>query len=371
MKDIIIIGGGLGGLITSICLADKGYDVLVIEKKEYPFHKVCGEYISNEVKPFLLSIGLNLADLCPSEISRLKVTSPLGAEVNMKLDLGGFGLSRYTLDQALYELAKSKGVNFLLKNQVEGVHFENDIFNVNLLDGSEHFSHMVVGSFGKRSNLDRQLNRNFFFKRSPYIGVKYHIRTEFPDDLIALHNFKNGYCGISKIEDNKYCLCYLSSRSNLKDHGNIEEMQRGVLYRNKHLKYIFENSDFLYKKPEVINEISFERKEAVSSHLLFCGDAAGMISPLCGNGMAMAIHSAKILSELISMHFVKSKLNRQLLEDEYSQRWNELFSTRLFVGRQIQKLFGQDLMTEISLRLLNTATPVSRQLIKMTHGEPF
>ncbi|WP_028980768.1 NAD(P)/FAD-dependent oxidoreductase [Sporocytophaga myxococcoides] len=371
MKDILIIGGGLGGLITSICLADKGYNVLVIEKKEYPFHKVCGEYISNEVKPFLQSIGLNLADLCPSEISRLKVTSPLGAEVNMQLDLGGFGLSRYTLDRALYELAKSKGVSFLLKGQVEDVNFEGDSFNIKLQDGSEHYARIVVGSFGKRSNLDRQLNRKFFFKRSPYIGVKYHIRTEFPDDLIALHNFKDGYCGISKIEDNKYCLCYLSSRNNLKDHGNIDEMEKEVLFRNRHLKYIFENSDFLYKKPEVINEISFEKKEAVSNHLLFCGDAAGMISPLCGNGMAMAIHSAKILSELISIHFVKSSLDRQLLEAQYSSKWNELFSTRLFVGRQIQKLFGQDLMTELSIRFLNSAKPVSRQLIKMTHGKPF
>lgn len=371
MKDIIIIGGGLGGLITSICLSDKGYDVLVIEKKEYPFHKVCGEYISNEVKPFLLSIGLKLPDLGPSEINRLKVTSPLGAEVNMKLDLGGFGLSRYTLDLALYELAKSKGVNFLLKNQVEDVNFENDIFNIKLQDGSGHNARIVVGSFGKRSNLDRQLNRKFFLKRSPYIGVKYHIRTEFPDDLIALHNFKDGYCGISKIEDDKYCLCYLSSRTNLKDHGNIGEMEKEILFRNKHLKYIFENSDFLYKKPEVINEISFEKKEAVLNHLLFCGDAAGMISPLCGNGMAMAIHSAKVLSGLISKHYFKSTVNRADLEREYSGHWNDLFSTRLFLGRQIQKLFGQDIITELSLRFLNTAKPLSRQLIKMTHGEPF
>jgi flavin-dependent dehydrogenase len=29
------------------------------------------------------------------------------------------------------------------------------------------------------------------------------------------------------------------------------------------------------------------------------GDTAGLIHPLCGNGMAMAIHSAKIVSKLI------------------------------------------------------------------------
>ena len=55
----------------------------------------------------------------------------------------------------------------------------------------------------------------------------------------------------------------------------------------------------LFEKPEVINEITFEKQDPVSNHILMCGDAAGMITPLCGNGMAMAIHSAKILSGLI------------------------------------------------------------------------
>ena len=58
------------------------------------------------------------------------------------------------------------------------------------------------------------------------MGVKYHIRTDFPKDLIALHNFKDGYCGISAIEDNRYCLCYLTDRNNVKKYGTIAEMER-------------------------------------------------------------------------------------------------------------------------------------------------
>ncbi|MCU0471065.1 MAG: FAD-binding protein, partial [Arcicella sp.] len=57
MYDIIITGGGLAGLVSSIILAKAGKSVLVIEKKKYPFHRVCGEYISNETRPFLTSIG--------------------------------------------------------------------------------------------------------------------------------------------------------------------------------------------------------------------------------------------------------------------------------------------------------------------------
>jgi len=46
--DAAIIGGGLAGLALSIQLSKKGYRVILFEKEQYPFHKVCGEYISME-----------------------------------------------------------------------------------------------------------------------------------------------------------------------------------------------------------------------------------------------------------------------------------------------------------------------------------
>ena len=57
--DVVILGGGLAGLIASLILTQNGYDVVLIEKKTYPFHKVCGEYISNEVLPYLNSLGID------------------------------------------------------------------------------------------------------------------------------------------------------------------------------------------------------------------------------------------------------------------------------------------------------------------------
>ena len=44
------------------------------------------------------------------------------------------------------------------------------------------------------------------------------------------------------------------------------------------------------------------------------GDAAGMITPLCGNGMAMAIHSAKILTDLIIEHGNAKSFSHETLE---------------------------------------------------------
>ena len=130
------------------------------------------------------------------------------------------------------------------------------------------------------------MGRKFTTTRSPYAAIKYHIRTDHPTDLIALHNFRDGYCGISNVEDGKTNLCYLTHRNNLRKTGSIASLEEEILQKNHLLKYIFSNSEFLFEKPEVINEISFATKDPVEGHVLMAGDAAGMITPLCGNGMA-------------------------------------------------------------------------------------
>ncbi len=371
MRDIIIIGGGLAGLVNAIQLSSAGLNVLLIEKNEYPFHKVCGEYISNEVKPFLTSIGAAIETLNPSRIHRLSVSSPYGTTLNASLKMGAFGISRYALDFHLYQLALAKGCQILLNTQVQEVHFQEDFFTVTLSDGTKENARIVLGAYGKRSAIDRQLNRKFFFQRSPYIGVKYHIKTDFDRDRIALHNFKNGYCGISAIEKDLYCFCYLTTRENLKKYGSIPEMEKNILHKNPYLKELFLNSEFVYPKPEVINEISFAKKNTVENHVLFSGDTAGMIAPLCGNGMSMAIHSAKLLSDSIIRHYKPASFSRRALEAEYAQNWNTSFSKRLWVGRQIQQVFGQELMTEAVVRTLKTFPSLTQWIVSQTHGDEF
>jgi flavin-dependent dehydrogenase len=369
LKDIIIIGGGLSGLVNAVQLSAAGLDVLLIEKNEYPFHRVCGEYVSNEVKPFLHSIGLDVDSFRPAQIDHLSVTSPSGTRLDAPLKMGAFGISRYLFDHSLYQLASAKGCQARLNTQALDIRFDNDHFTVKLSDGTEEKANIVLGTFGKRSNLDRQLQRTFFYKRSPYIGVKYHIRTEFPKDRIALHNFKDGYAGVSAIEGDRYCFCYLTTRENLKTHGSISEMEKKILCKNPHLRELFQHSEFLFEKPEVINEISFEKKNTIENHILFSGDTAGMIAPLCGNGMSMAIHGAKILSETILKYYNPSFFDRAKAEEEYAQQWNKQFARRLWVGKKIQDTFGQEWMTEAVVRTLKTLPPLTRWLIKQTHGQ--
>lgn len=371
MRKVIIIGGGLAGLIASIRLARMGFACVVIEKRSYPHHKVCGEYISNETVPFLRQEGLYPEAFCPSQINQFQLSSVNGKTTTLPLDLGGFGISRYQFDNFLFEIAKKVGVEFFLDTEVERVDFTNDTFQVKVANQSLETA-VVIGAFGKRSKLDQTLERNFFKRRSPYVGVKYHLRTQHPDNLIALHNFRGGYCGMSNVEDGKTNVCYLTHRDNVKKFKSIREMERGVLFENPHLRDVFTNAEFLFDKPETINEISFETKEPVWNHILMTGDAAGMITPLCGNGMAMAIHSAKILADTINRNFKHAVVNRSQLEREYASSWNKLFTNRLWMGRQIQhKLFGSEWSSNLAINLAIYSKPIARAIIRNTHGDAF
>ena len=368
--DVIIIGGGLAGLCNAIHLSKLGKKVLLIEKNEYPKHKVCGEYISNEVLPYLDFLEVNPFDSGAVRINNFQLSTTKSNIISAKLPLGGFGISRYTLDLVLSEKAKENGVT-ILQDTVSNVTFLKDVFQVETKDNNIFTSKITIGAFGKRSLLDVKMGRNFIQKKSPYLGVKIHVKGNFKEDLVALHNFKGGYCGVSKVENNAINLCYITNYATFKQYKNIEDFQEQVVFKNNYLKEIFQSSEALFEKPLSISQISFETKKPVENHILMCGDSAGMIHPLCGNGMSMAIQSAQLASKLILNYFNGEIETRKELEKQYIRQWNRKFSLRLKAGHFIAMLFRKDTIASVLLQILKKLPFLLPIIIKQTHGKPM
>ena len=80
--NTVVIGGGLAGLISTYLLAKSGHEVLLVEKKHYPFHRVCGEYLSNEVRDFL-----ERENLLPDQFRLPVITSFLFSDTTGKSGL--------------------------------------------------------------------------------------------------------------------------------------------------------------------------------------------------------------------------------------------------------------------------------------------
>ncbi len=372
--DVGIIGGGLAGLNLSIQLARKGHSVILFEKETYPFHKVCGEYISMESWNFLTNeIGVNLKDNEVAFINKLWVTSPDGETLKSDLDLGGFGISRYRLDYLLKNLAVELGVTIMENCKAEDVLFDDTFFNIKTNKG-EFITKVCAGSWGKRSNFDVKWKRPFINKTSSrlnnYVGIKYHVKMDFPPDVIALHNFKDGYCGMSKIEDDRYCVCYLTKASNIKKAGSIKKAEEEVLYQNPHLKKVFKSMEHCYDAPLSISQISFSKKNAVENNILMIGDAAGMITPLCGNGMSMAMHGSKLAAIEISS-FLNKHISRKEMELNYRKNWKVNFETRVATGKLVQYFFGRTSATNMLVKTMSKSKFLTDKLIHLTHGKSF
>ncbi|CAM3936983.1 NAD(P)/FAD-dependent oxidoreductase [Flavobacterium cucumis] len=368
-NEISIIGGGLAGLTAAIDLLNRNFKVVVFEKNEYPKHKVCGEFISNEVLPYLEKLGLQIESLQPTQINKTELSTHSGKIIEAKLPLGGFGISRYKLDAYLAEKVIERGGTIVF-DTVTAVAFSENNFSIVTQSNEVFQSKVVLGAFGKRSNLDKELKRGFMQQKSPWLGVKAHYKGNFPNDLVGLHNFYGGYCGISKVENNTINICYLVQFESFKKYKNITDFQENVLYQNKKIKKILKEATLVFDKPITISQISFEDKSKIENHIIMLGDSAGLIHPLCGNGMAMAIHSAKIACDLVS-DFLQNKITRPDMETRYVEIWDKMFKRRLQFGKFLSKLLLNPYITQVTLNVLIVFPFILPIIIKKTHGRPL
>ena len=121
-------------------------------KETYPFHKVCGEYISMESWDFLIRLGLPLDSWNLPKIHELYIGSQRRISPRIP-SLGGFGISRFKLDAALAAIAKKEGVEIFENTKVYDIYFEDNSHRVESSAGL-FTATVACACYGKKSNLD-------------------------------------------------------------------------------------------------------------------------------------------------------------------------------------------------------------------------
>jgi flavin-dependent dehydrogenase len=100
------------------------------------------------------------------------------------------------------------------------------------------------------------------------------------------------------------------------------------------------------------------------------GHTAGLIHPMCGNGMAMAIHSAKIASDLV-IRYRSGKSNKRVVgKRKYSNKWNYNFKKRLKIGRLSRRILQRKLLAAV-MRILIVFPSLLPIIIKKTPVKPY
>jgi flavin-dependent dehydrogenase len=357
----------LAGLSAACSLSQRGHQVLLLEKSDYPRHKVCGEYVSKEVLPFLTKLGFNPFKHGAVDIEKFSLFDERGSCVESALPLGGFGLSRHRFDHRLFQLALDSGCE-IEKQRVTEIREYRNHFELESRDGATYRAKMVLGAFGKRSNLDKNLDRPFMKKKAPYLATKYHVKGEYPSDLVGLYHFKGGYCGVSMVEGEELNICYIVDYGSFKSYGDLEVFEESVLKMHPSLGPILRNSTMSFKRRLAISQISFEDKSRVESGMLMLGDTAGMIHPLCGNGMAMALASAEMAARLTA-HFLDGEIDKAALVAKYKRQWQSKFGLRMRAGKAFNYIFSHPQLFSGGIRMMQKMPFLLPPLIRMSHGK--
>ena len=215
MFDVAVIGGGLAGCHAAITLAQRKHRVVLLEGGAYPRPKVCGEFLSPESMALFASTDFmpKLRQLKPVSISTLRITAPNGNQWRSTFSTPALGISRFALDKALADYAAELGVEVCEGThvtQIEGDLREGFTISASTQQGNRTFhAKSVIAAHGRRSNVDRLLNRTPSKPAQAYLGLKQHFQGDELPNHIDLHVFQGGYCGMSQVEDGTTNVCLL------------------------------------------------------------------------------------------------------------------------------------------------------------------
>ena len=357
--DTIIIGAGLAGCSAAIQLVSSGIRVLLLEQSRYPVHKLCGEFLSVEVMETFDRLGIleSVRKAGASSIRQAYLTTKSGQSFHHVLPGTALGLSRYKLDLILFERSAALGADcrdgVVVKSVSGGL---ADGFEVTTTQG-DFTARTVLAAYGKKSALGRTPTR------SPFVAFKAHYTGLDIPDLIELHAFEGGYCGLSAIESGQVNLCWIG-------HDRILQGDRALppaLYTNPVLADRLSKMTRVQSSLNGLSQISLDIKPKFVRDVCQIGDTAGMITPLCGDGMAMALRSAE-LAVPFAVGFLKGKCSEVEFKRGYESAWNREFWLRLRVGKLMHQAFIQPSLADIGVGLCDRLPNLGAWIIQSTRG---
>ncbi|HEX7358719.1 MAG TPA: NAD(P)/FAD-dependent oxidoreductase [Ignavibacteriaceae bacterium] len=376
--DILIIGGGPAGSTTALYLSQLGFDITVIEKKIFPRETLCGEFLSKEVTDILNELNLfnDFLSLKPNKLISFCAVNDSGIELKSKLSFDAYAMKRSIFDSLLIEKAKERKVNIIQPAEVKSIIKSDSNFISEIENGFGYKfkikSKLVIGAYGKQNILDKKLERDFVNKKSNLNGIKFHLPINFLkksfNNEIRIYTDDELYCGMNQVSDKEITVCFLENRKQSK----IPSRDRLIdfIKYNKQFHKIFREEAIDYIKSTNIygtGNIYFGSRKVVENGIIMVGDAARVISPLAGDGIGMAMESARMLFEIISKYGIDDT-NREKIYSFYKKQYEKVFNKRLYTAKLIQGIILNRKSRRLGFGLVKNYPALLPYLIKFTRS---
>lgn len=366
--DVAIIGAGPAGSTLATLLARRGLSVALADRDTFPRDKLCGEFLSYDALPIADRLGI-LAELDRHGAPRIRHCRIAGRTRTFAFDLPheARGVSRLLLDALLHRTAIAAGALDLAG--WTATKLAPDAVTLTRA-GEERIirTKAVAGAWGRWGRFDTQLGRGFVRDRAHRnFGFKRHYTGPAASESIDLYAFARGYLGVNAIEGNLTNICGLVHKSRLAGHrGRWDAFVETIRNEEPRLETLYAahvpaQEGFLSSEPVI-----FRARSAVEGGVFMIGDASGVIDPLTGNGMAMALQSAVIAAP----HLLKLAAGgqRDVIENAYRNAHRATFTPRIRWSRAVAALLSRP--RALDLALLGARAPaIGRLLVRKTRGD--
>lgn len=373
MYDAAVIGGGLAGCSAAIRLAEQGYNVVLFEANTYPHHKVCGEFLSPGCTHLLddLRVLDTLNKAGAVRLDSAVITTQDGHQWITSMP-GALGISRYALDAALKDRAESQGVRLHQQTTVTDIKGTlGEGFTVSARSRTsiqDVKARVVIGAHGKSSRVDRILKRSFLTTTHGFIGLKNHFAGVEMPRRVELYTFPGGYCGMSEVENGWTNVCLLARQSVFRSTGaQIAAFIEWIQLQNPGLRVRLASAQPIHENWLTIAQVPFARKSPAEQDILMVGDASGMIAPVTGDGMEIALQTG-MLASTCTAAFLDGVLTTDELVRHYSHTWRQAFGFRLRMGHMLQAIMLRPRWIMPGIRLLNRVPALGQYLVNSTRS---
>lgn len=323
-RRVLVLGGGVAGCAAATLLARGGVDVILLEQHAEPRHKMCGEFLSTEACDLLSTMDLELQALGAVPVREVRLASGPGC-VSHPLPFPACSLTRRVLDEAMLHLASTSGAEVRRGQRVESLDQQPDGgWRVTTANGDELFAPDVICASGK---YDLRGHGRPSGVQGSLIAFKQYFRLApeqqiHLDGAIELILFQAGYAGLQTVESGCANLSLLVEARRFRElGGRWETLLSAIVGESAHLRTRLAGAEPVLDRPLSLSRIpyGFLRQQAPAPGMWCIGDQAAVIPSFSGDGMSIALHSARVAAETYLRDQTAEAMTRRLYRELRAQ----------------------------------------------------
>ncbi|MBV8452303.1 MAG: FAD-dependent monooxygenase, partial [Deltaproteobacteria bacterium] len=284
LSDVVVVGGGPVGLAAAIALRQRGFQVLVADRRCPPIDKPCGEGVMPDGVSALGRLGV-VCDSRAVPLSGIRFSEAGCSAEALFSKHRGLGVRRTVLHQWLLNRATETGVSL---RWGESVRF----FNGSGIEvgGEKTVCRWIIGADGRESRVRRWAGFCQPTKRRTRVGLRQHFRIEPWTDLVEVHLHDRGQAVVTPVAADEICVSLLAN--------NAHSRAADLLSLYPELTRRLAGAGIAAARGAICSATTMG--SVICDRVALIGDAAGAMDAITGEGLSLGFRQAFALADALA-----------------------------------------------------------------------